>query len=313
MIWNRIKFINGFFFKYIIMIELWIILTLTAAFFWALSSLFDKFILSHELKDPFLAATVSGIVSTPIFVIPALLLKSTILISFNLILVTFFAGVFAMIAFYFYLSAVRRAEISRVSSFLSITPIFVLFFAFVFLGERLTSLNYFGIIFLVFWSFLISLKKNTHSEYRIHRAFLILIFSSLFYALRDVIMKFASLNVSVWSAMFWLGLGICFTSIFMLIKHHPHLKKKAVKGIKHLIFVRIVTSFSLLIFLIAISLNSVSLVSALAKLQILFVFIGTLILSRFHPHILKEKITTPILIQKVVAIIAILAGTSLII
>ena len=295
------------------MIELWIILTLTAAFLWALSSLFDKFILSHELKDPLLAATVSGMVSMPIFVLPALLLKSTILISFNLILISFFAGIFALIAFYFYLVAVRSAEISRVTSFLSITLIFVLFFAFVFIGERLTSLNYFGIILLVFGSFLISLKKNTRSKYRFHKAFLILIFASMFYALRDVIMKFTSINVSVWSSMFWLGLGIFFTSIFMFSKHHPHLKKKAIKGIKHLIFVRIVTSFSLLIFLVAVSLNSVSLVSALAKLQILLVFVGTLILSRFHPHILKEKITQSILIQKVVAIIAILAGTSLII
>lgn len=295
------------------MIELWIILTLISAFLWALSSLFDKFILSHELKDPLLAATVSGIVSMPIFVLPALLLKSTILISFNLILITFFAGIFAMIAFYFYLVAVRREEISRVTSFLSITPIFVLFFAFVFLGERLSSLNYFGIILLVFGSFLISLKKNTSSKYRFHQAFLILIFASMFYALRDVIMKFASINVSVWSSMFWLGLGIFFTSIFMFSKHHPHLKKKSIKGIKHLIFVRIVTSFSLLIFLVAVSLGEVSLVSALAKLQILLVLVGTLILSRFHPHILKEKITSSILIQKVVAIIAILAGTSLII
>ncbi len=295
------------------MIQLWIILTLTAAFIWAISSLFDKFILSHELKDPLLATAISGIIATPIFLIPALLLKSPILISFNLILITFFAGVFAAIAFYFYLMAVKRAEISRVISFLSITPIFVIFFAFVFLGERLTSLNYFGIVLLVFGSFLISVKKNHDSEYQISKAFFIILLSSLFYALRDVIIKFTYLSISVWSAMFWLGLGICFVSVFMFIKHHPHLRKKAVKGVKHLIFIRIISSFSLLIFLIAISLGPVSLVSALVKLQILLVFAGTLILSRFHPHILKEKITVSILIQKAMAIIAILAGAFLII
>ncbi len=295
------------------MIPLWIILTLTAAFIWAISSLFDKFILSHELKDPLLATAISGIVSSPIFLIPALFLKSSILISFNLILIIFFAGIFAVIAFYFYLVAVRSAEISRVSSFLSITPIFVLFFAFVFLGERLTSLNYFGIVLLVFGSFLISLKKNSHSKYNISKAFFIILLASLFYALRDVIVKFASLNISIWSVMFWLGLGICFTSVFMFIKHHPHLRKKAVKGIRHLIFIRIISSISLLIFLVAVSLASVSLVSALVKLQILLVFIGTLVLSNFHPHILKEKITAPIVIQKLVAIIAILAGAFLLI
>ncbi len=295
------------------MIELWIILTLVAAILWALVGLLDKFIVSHELRDPLLATVISGIAASLVFLTITLFLRPPLLIPVHLILIILFGGVFYTLAMYFYFSAVKKAEISRVISFLSMTPIFVLFFAFVFLGERLSSLNYFGIILLVFGSFLISLKKNHNSEYKIVKAFFIVLFASLFMSLRDITMKFASLNVSIWSAFFWLGIGTCLTSLFLLGKHHPHLKKKAVKGVEHLFFGRIISSFAVLIFLFAVSLTSVSLVSALAKIQILLVFVGTLILSRFHPHILKEKITISIIIQKIVAIIAILAGAFLII
>lgn len=294
------------------MIPLWIILTLAAAFFWAVISLLDKFIVSHELKDPLLATVVSGFATVLVLLTMTLFLQPPIFVSLPIILILLFGGISYVLATYFYFLAVRKAEISRVISFLSMTPIFVLFFAFVFLGERLTSLNYFGIILLVFGSFLISLKKN-HSEYNISKAFFIVILASLFLSLRDLVIKFASINVSIWSALFWLGVGTGLTSLFLLAKHHPHLKKKSTIGIRHLLFGRIISSIGLLLFLIAISLASVSLVSALAKIQILIVFIGTLVLSNFHPHILKEKITASIVIQKIVAIVSILIGAFLLI
>lgn len=295
------------------MVELWIILTLVAALFWAFVGLIDKFVISHELKDPLLATVVSGAAATLVFLTFALLLNAKILISYNLILITFFAGIFYTLAMYFYFLAVKSSEISRVISFLSVTPIFVLVFAFIFLGEKLTSLNYFGIVLLVFGSFLISIKRNHNSEYNISKSFFIIMIASLFLALRDIIMKFASSNVEIWSALFWLGIGSGLTSLFLFVKHHPHIREKAVKGIEHLFLGRILSSISLLLFLVAVSLASVSLVSALVKTQVLFVFVGILILSRFHPHILKEEITFPIIIQKVVAIMTILAGVFLII
>ncbi|MEZ4180586.1 MAG: hypothetical protein R3B41_03715, partial [Candidatus Doudnabacteria bacterium] len=58
----------------------------------------------------------------------------------------------------------------------------------------------------------------------------------------------------------------------------------------------------------AISLGSVTIVNAMQGTQYAILLIGTVILSKKFPQILKEKITTEIMIQKIAAIILISTG-----
>jgi len=294
------------------MVELWVILAITSAFLWTIVSLIDKFVLSHEMHNPILATIIAGASTFVLFIAISLILRETIFIPFNLVFLALFTGVVYCFGIRFYYLAIKKGEVSRVVSFLSLIPVFVLIFAFIFLNERLTLLNYFGIILIVFGSFFISLKKD-HLKYKFSAAFFVAIISALFFAFRDLFVKYATLQISIWSLLFWIGWGSGLTSLFLFIKYRPHIRKKARKGIKHLILGRSISSISLLIFLIAISMSFVSLVSALAKIQILFTFVAASALTYFHPHFIKEKITPQIILQKSIAIITIVFGAFLII
>lgn len=294
------------------MIELWIILTVIAALLWSVVSLINKHVLSYEMHDPILATIISGIGTFILFLIVPFILKNNLLIPIHIIFFSLIAGIFYCISLYLYYSAIKIGEISRVVSFLSINPLFVLILAFIFLDERLVSLNYLGIILIVFGSFLISIKKD-HSKYIFSAAFFIAIFASLFGAFRDLFVKFASFQTDIWSVLFWVGFGGGLTSLLLFVKHHPHVRKKARQGIRHIILSRSIASIGLLLFFIAISLASVSLVSALVKIETLFVFIAATTLSYFHSSFIKEKITSGIIIQKSISIILILVGVFLII
>ena len=294
------------------MIELWVILSFIAASLWAITALINKFVLSHEMHDPILATIIDGGNVFVLFIVASFIFGKSILIPFHLVIISLLAGFFYIFSAYFYYSAVKKGEISRVTAFLSISPIFVLIFAFLFLNERLTMLNYLGIIFVVFGSFLISIKKD-RSKYIFSAAFFVAIISALFIAFRDLFFKFASLQTEVLSILFWIGCGSGLMSLFLYAKHHPHVRKKAKQGIKHLILGRFIASVSLLIFFIAISLTSVSLVSALVKIEVFFVFIAVTVLSYFYPKFIKEKINPGIFFQKLISIVLILAGAFLII
>ena len=294
------------------MVELWIILSVTAALLWTIVALIDKFVLSHEMHDPILATIIAGFSVFILFVVSSSLFGNDIFIPFYLIILLLFAGLLYGSAIYFYYSVMKKGEISRIISFFSVSPIFVLIFAFIFLNERLTMLDYLGIILIVSGSFLISIKKD-HSKYFFSSAFFVTIFAALLISFRTLFVKFATLQISIWPVLFWVGCGSGLLSLFLFFKHHPHIHKKAKKGIEHLILGRFISAIGLLIFFIAVSLTSVSLVSALVKIEIFFVFIAVTILSYFHPHFIKEKISSEIILQKLISVILIFVGVFLIV
>ena len=294
------------------MISLWIVLSIASALLWTIVALIDKFVLSHEMRDPILATVIAGITTFLIFVPMSLFFGESMFIPFYLIVIILFASISYNLAIYFYYSAIKKGEISRVISFLSISPIFVLIFAFIFFDERLALLNYLGIVLIVFGSFLISIKKD-HSRYVFSQAFFLAVLAAFFLAFRDLFVKFVTIQGDIWSLFFWLGLGSGISAIFLFYKYHPHILKKNLKGIEHIIFGRFISAIALSIFFVAISLTSVSLASALIKLEIFFVFIAATALSYFHPKFIKEKINSKIIIQKSIAVILIITGAILII
>ena len=289
----------------------WIILAILAALIWSAVNIIDKFIISHELRDPILATVVFGIVSFILFGIVSLIFGN-IFLSLTTIIIAIAVGVFYTIGGLFYYVELRKEEVSRFIPILSTIPIFVLIFAFIFLGERFAALTYLGIILIVLGAILVSIKKITY-KVGFSATFLIAIGAALFFALRDVLTKVATLQASIWSILFWVGIGSGLVSIFLFSLHHPHIRKQAELGIKHLILVAALGVTAFFIFIMAILNGPVSLVSALVGVRSLFVFIAATVLSIYWPKILKEKITKSILLQKIIAIILVIIGAILVV
>jgi len=288
---------------------LWIFLSILAALLWTIVNIIDKYIIS-EVRDPILATVISGISTFLLFEIASLSFGD-IFLNYYTVLISILAGVVYNLAVWLYYSAMNKEEVSRIIPIISTTPIFVLIFGFIFLGEKFALTTYLGVILIVVGAVLISIKKTYKIEFS--TAFLIAISAAIFFSLRNVLIKFATLQASIWSIFFWVGVGGGITSVFLFSLHRPHIRKKDKSKIKYLLLVGGLTAIGFFVFTLAVSVGPVSLVSALVETQPLFVFLSATILSVFYPKILKEKITKIIILQKMVAITMIIIGCILIV
>lgn len=286
---------------------LWVLLAILAAVFYAAGNLIDKHVLDHELRDPILATVVSGLMTSFILMIVALFVESVIVPALTG-LVAMVAGVLATAAVWLYYYAISKEEVSRFVPLLSLIPLFVLLLGFLFLGERFSLERYIGVFFVVAGSFAISFKRS-----KIANLLFVAVIASLLFAVRNLIIKIATDQASLWPVFFWMGVGGAIVSVVLLAYHHPHVITKAKKGINHLLWVGVFVAVGLLLMVAAISMGPVSLVIVLMEFQALFVFVAATFLSLLYPNIIKEKITRKILVQKSFAIAALIIGAVLVI
>jgi len=263
------------------------------------------------MRDPILATVIVGFVTFFGFGVISLIFGD-INLSFVPMLLGIVGGIFSSFGVWSYYFSLSKEEVTRFIPIMSTSPLFVLLFAYIFLKEAFSSSIYLGIILLISGAILISVE-NFLSNFKIHKAILVSFGCAFLFALRNIFMKFALTGNEIWSIFLWIGFGSFIVSFSLLLIHHPHIRKKAELGIKHLIFVGIVGTIALFTFITAINIGPVSLTSALLELQPLFVFVGATILSIFHPEILKEKITKSIVIQKMIAVGLIVLGAVLLV
>jgi uncharacterized membrane protein len=109
-----------------------------------------------------------------------------------------------------------------------------------------------------------------------------------------------------------MGLGSFICSLIILAFHHPRIFKKGRKGVEHLIFINAITALAFIMFSVAVSLGSVSVITALCSLQLFFVFLLAVLLSKFEPKIINEELRRSTIELKFFALVLILIGTLLV-
>lgn len=287
---------------------LWLYLSLLAAVFWSLVIIIDKHAITDEMRDPILAATISGFTLFLFFSLFSLF-SDPLSLPLNIIAFSFLTGVCYITAIYFYYQTAKREEISRINSVVQCYPIVVLILSLLFLGELLSPVKYLGIVLLIAGAIIISIKKGTS----IKRLTILLALSSmLFYALRSFFLEIAT-AFPLLQVLSWAGLGGLLVGAVLLAAHHPHIRKKSKKGIEHLILSNALAVIAFLLFTQAISLASASLVTAIISTDILFVFLIATALSKTHSHIIREELRGSTLLLKLIAIVLILLGLLLVV
>ena len=137
----------------------WIFITIIAYFFHALNAVTDKFLLQDRIPRP----------SNYTFYVGIFGLLSLLLIPFGDFFVpssvqlveALLSGVAFTFALFFFFIAMKAGEATRVSSMIGgFSPIFVLFFSYLFLGSGLGEKELFAFLLLLFGSVLISFKKS---------------------------------------------------------------------------------------------------------------------------------------------------------
>lgn len=290
---------------------LWVFLALLAAFLWSIVNILDKFAITNKVKDPIIATILSGVATFLLFILASLVIGK-IFLPVKVIIFAFLAGVFYNVAVWLYYIVLSKEEVSRYIPIIATAPIFVTIFAFIFLGERLSFLKYLGIIIIVLGAILIGIKKNTY-KLALGASFLVAISAAIFFALRNIFIKFATPEANVWSILFWVGIGGISSIFLFLLFQSGNLKKIQTEDSFLFLLIGIITAIAFFVFTAALSIGSVSLVSGLVNVELLVVFLMATFLSLFYPKIIKEKVTRKIIAQKLFAITIIIIGAILII
>ncbi len=291
----------------------WILFSILAAFTWAIVNIVDKYVLTKWIRKPIVPVMIIGIIG---------LIASIIVyythgfseLSYINILLAFVSGVFYILMSFFYFKAVKIEEISRITPLFYLTPLFILILASIFLGEFFAPIKYLGIFLLVIGAFLISSKKITKISFG--KAFWLMILSSLFLAINQVITKYLLGFADFWTIFSWTRIGtivalipvyfICFPDFISTVKEHG----KKVIGVVSLN--ESLNVVGVIFITIAASVGYVTLVNALSSIQPLFVLIFAVFLSIFYPRILKEEMGKSTVLLKLVAIILMFAGAILV-
>ncbi len=280
-----------------------IILALTAAFLWSSVSIIDKHVLDDELKDPIISTVIYCTSMFLIFFITAILFGRVVFGIGSIIGMA--VGVIYGLAIAMYYRALKLEEVSRVVPLIMTTPLFVLLIATILFGEIFTSQKYVGLILLIVGCILLSIKKGRMRVGALCTA----IVTALLFSFRNIFLKFSLLEIDVFSTLFWMAVGGLIISLVLFAFHHPHIRTKTkIRGIEHLALAGVLSAIAFFLFTFATVLGYISVVTAIASIQVLFVFIIAALFSRFKPGFIHEEMRETTLEMKMIAIIFIMTG-----
>ena len=167
--------------------------------------------------------------------------------------------------------------------------------------------NYFGIAFVAVGAALISWQK-TDPKKKMTKYFVAMAVAVVLFATRNILIDQVTLKADFWPVMFWVGLGGVIVPLLLILFHHPHIRKQAEKGVWHLLFSGLLSGLALIAFTKAISIGSVTVVSAFLATKPLLVLVLATLLSFWHPKVIRERHSSSAMLIKVVATALIVSG-----
>jgi drug/metabolite transporter (DMT)-like permease len=291
----------------------WIVLVILAHLFYAAVFVIDKYILSKPMSHPVVYS----------FYVGSLGILALVLIPFGFIIPSgsevfwsLIAGVVQISGFLTFYKAVNKEEISRVVPFVgAVSSIFVLILSSFIIKEFLTFQQIIAFILLVLGCLVIGFKEKRFLEKGVLG---LSIASAFFFALFWVITKYLFLGTNFVSGLIWVRVGVALIALTLLFsKKNRELifsetKQVKLKTTKLFVLGRILNTTGSLFLYLAVFWGSVSLINAFQGMQYIFVLILSLLFFKKIPS-LREQFGKEILVQRIIAVIFICVGLSLLI
>ena len=297
----------------------WLFFALLAPFLFALTNQIDKLLLARYFKHVkattllFYTVIASAIIAIGIGIFKPSVLSIPLLDAGLM----FVAGILFYFAITPFIKALNIEEASRVIPIYQIQPVFAYIFGVVLFGETLTVSQALAGIIIVAGAVLINLDLDNHRKFKVV-VFGLVALSCLFYMLESVTFKFVGGHHGFWDATFYQYLGTAVAGFLAFIssqKYRDDFKKVSKKGGVKL-FTGAMTSAALsmggrMAFNYSLLLAPLVMVQLVQGTQAIFVLIIGTLLAFFIPKYGKENISRKHMVQKIVSIVIILAGTTL--
>jgi len=286
----------------------WLVFALIGQFIIAFAMIFGKIIRTKIIQSTIIYLIYVGFISSIAFaVIPFVGFEFPT--KSNLLLV-FLTTIPFTIGLYLLVKTFTVEEVSRISIFRQVQPIFVLILASFFLSESLSTYQYFGFFMLLAGSITASYKYGNLAAPS--KGFWLILANTFLWAVYIVMAKFTYTVYGFWNTFILVRAFLLLYSIiilsYLIYKKSFDFKKVLTKGTLYLslneLMVTVAVSFSQF----ALSLAPASLVAIAASSNPIFVFIIASIFSMKYPKLLKENLNKKIILQKSVSIILIIIG-----
>ncbi len=225
------------------------------------------------------------------------------------------SGVFEIAWLYWYMQALETEEVSSVVPWFQIVPVFVLILSIVFLGERMSGLQIFGIGIVVIGSAVLS--RNFTEKFRFKkRESLLMIGAAFIIAAGSVLYKVAAIDtVPFWTSMFWLHIGVFGTGVVAYMvpsfrsEFHDMITTNGRKVLGWNVLNEVLNLGGLLALLYATFLASkISYVYTISAIQPHFVLALSAVLSKLSPSFVSEDLSGKNLFFKIIAIVLLIIG-----
>ncbi len=314
---------------------MWLLITIFAYLLNAVAMVVDKTLLKKEIENPVVYAFYIAFLGAVIML--AVLPFFLFLPSATDFFVSLLAGAAFAFALVLMFMSLKKDDASRVTPMIGgLVSIFVLFFASFLVSEKLTVDQYLGAFLLFIGTILISFDLgksfNHNSDIKkisfkvlpqIRNTLWLALSAALFFAFSHVLSKYVYDQITFWPGFIWTRFGAFLTVLLMfIVKDNRRALINSFKKSRNsssgartgglLIFGQFCGGSSAFLVQYATALSLVSLVQALQGIQYVFVFALVIILTKFYPRVLKEKLSQEVVWQKISALFLICLGLYLV-
>lgn len=285
---------------------IWIFIVLIAQFMNAIVVLLDKYVI-RQVSQPVVYAFAVGILSViPIVLVPFGVVDAP---SAIIVLNALAAGCAFIVSVVLLYRALAISDTSDVAPVMGgAAALSTLVFSLLVLRDTLPESFFLGFTLLVIGTFLVS-------HYRLsYRSLTYAVVAGILFGLSSVLIKNMFIVTTFLDAFFWSRMGNVFAALLLLI---PGESRHAIMhDVTHqkpqlallIIGNKALTGTAVFLTLVAINLGNVSLVSALAGLQFVFLLLFAVAAGKRFPQYFPHETHQHALIPKILAVFFILAG-----
>jgi len=293
--------------------EIWIILSLVAPFFWAASNLVDKIVVENYLDQPnqfmLLLSQFYSVVAVTYLIFFAS--------SFSLNIFALSCGAMLFCLYYFYAKVLPDEEISSVILVHQIEPVFVLVIAVILLGIYPTSFEWVGFFAVLFGMTYFGFSKKGGGDATISRKnIILLIISAFFGGISTIFADMASEEISTIDVLGQSAIGYGISGIACLIISESYRKdaltifqKFAGIRVTAMGFTGALDMLGYLAFFGALASSSnPGFVAVITCIHPAVVFVMGILFSVFAPHVYKEALDKSVISKKLISLLIVSIG-----
>jgi drug/metabolite transporter (DMT)-like permease len=199
----------------------------------------------------------------------------------------FFYSLFFFLGNICFFTAIFKTDTSVFAPFFQLQAAFIAILAFLFLGERFPTENYFWIIFILIGAVLVSLDEKMSVKTFFQKAIFLIILMQFFHALSNLFAGFALKAMDFWNLTFW---STIVSTLLILVSVPPLAKFELKVSFNQLRLLFLVNFFSFigatsLFAAFETNLTISSVISLLTSPIVLFI---SIFLSKFRPEFLEH-------------------------